>query len=108
MRYLDDLLKQRAALERYPDSVRPYVVLANAYLDGRLSPIEFEATYFALFKRDGTDWEPQLFAVLNDLFLDLDRYEPDPLVRERITDFIDESELVEVVRRAVSAVKDAI
>ena len=108
MRYLDDLLAQRARLERYPDSVRPYIALANVFLEDRISPVEFETVYFSLFKRDETTWEPELFAVLNDLFLDLDRYEPDPRVRDRISAFIDESELSAVVRRAVEAVNGLI
>jgi hypothetical protein len=104
MRYLDDPLEQRARLGRYPDSARPYIALATAFLDGRLSAVEFDITYSSLFKRDGTDWEPSLFAALNDLFLDLDRYEPDAHIRERITDFIDESQLAESARRAIAAV----
>ena len=57
MRYLDDLLAQRARLERYPDSVRPYIALANAFLEDRISPVEFETVYFSLFKRDETTWD---------------------------------------------------
>ena len=47
-----------------------------------------------------------VFAVLNELFLDLDMYQEDPRIRAAATGCIDESQLAERVRRTLSRLDD--
>lgn len=44
--------------------VAPYVVLLRLLIDGRVTGEEFEVVFLPLYKRDETDWPPEIFDVL--------------------------------------------
>ena len=53
-----DPLAQRRELERFPAEVRPYVVIARAFADDRISAVELESVYLQWFKRDESTGYP--------------------------------------------------
>lgn len=81
------------------DAVAPYAVLLRLLIDGRVTGEEFEVVFLPLYKRDGTDWPPEIFDVLDGFFADVDAFCADPELRAEVGG-IGEAELR---RRAVIA-----
>ncbi len=82
----------RSRMTRYePQDEAPYIAMIQAFLDGQTSVDEFETTYLRAFKDDPTNWPENLYRILNEIFLDLDAYYPDPTIRDE--NGIDETEL---------------
>lgn len=79
--------------EHWSAAVAPYVVLMDAFIDGRLRGAEFELLYLRLFKSDEklTNGDPA-FGILERLFTDVDEFCDDPVLRHR-TRGIDEADL---------------
>lgn len=82
-------------------AVAPYAVLLRLLIDGRVSGEEFEVVFLPLYKRDTTDWSPEVFDVLDGCFADVDDFCADPALRAE-TGGIDEAEL----RRRAAATFD--
>lgn len=74
--------------------VVPYAVLLRLLIDGRISGEEFEVVFLPLYKRDTTDWPPEIFDVLDGFFADVDDFCADPVLRAEVGG-IDEPELRE-------------
>ena len=53
-----------------------YIELIRAFVEGRLPVAEFEQRYLRAFKDEPAGMEPRVFAVLNQLFTDVDAYTP--------------------------------
>jgi len=58
--------------------LRAYVVLLAAMLSRRLSPEEFQAVLVPLFKSDQLIRPPEIYNLLNEVFLAAEAYQPDP------------------------------
>ncbi len=80
-------------------AARPYTEMIRAFLDGRMSPREFSAAYFARFQDETDPFTEPEFQTLDRLFADLDAYCDDPDLRDEGD--IDEDELRECSRRAL-------
>jgi Bacterial self-protective colicin-like immunity len=65
-------------------AVAPYAVLLRLFADGSISADEFEVVFLRLYKADSTDWSPDLFKVLDELFADVDDYCADPKLRQNV------------------------
>ena len=72
-----------------------FVRLIGAYIDGRLSAIEFETFYLALFKNSGDGWSEKEYELLQQLFGAVDRFCADPSLREDPFWDIGEEQLLE-------------
>ena len=63
--------------------VQNYSPLIKAFIDGRISPEDFETAYLAKFKGDSTQVVGPHFDILDELFADVDDYVSEPGLRER-------------------------
>lgn len=70
----------------------PYAVLLRLLIGGRASGEEFEVVFLPMYKRDRTDWPPEIFDLLDGFFADVDYFCADPGVRAEAGG-IDETEL---------------
>ncbi|MBK7704669.1 MAG: hypothetical protein IPN69_14470 [Acidobacteria bacterium] len=71
--------------------LKDYVTLINEYLSDKISVLDFEQRYLEMFKQDETLWTGEEFAVLNDLFSDLDAFCYDSTIRD--SEDLDEPQL---------------
>ena len=83
-----------------------YADLMAAFLGERISATRFERQYLDLFKSDGTFWPERTYRVLNDLFLDVDAFCPDPAIRGEHD--IDEPQLRARVASALTALSQEV
>ena len=87
-----------AALFEAP--LRPYLILMEAFLSGRLTADEFTSIYLQFFPCDPADWPDDMFAALQRVFSSSDSLCLDPVLRVKWA--IDEEEL----RREVATALD--
>jgi len=78
--------------ERWAVYLFPHVILIRAFLERRLTAVEFEVLFLAAFKAEGPRRPPEIFNVLERIFFDVDDFCPDEELRERAGG-IDEREL---------------
>lgn len=71
--------------------LKDYAGLINAYLTDNKSVLDFQESYFEMFKQDEVEWMDEEFEVLNGLFTDLDVFYYDSALRD--PDDMDESQL---------------
>lgn len=89
-----------------PAHVLPYRNMIERFLNGRLSVAEFEASYLRTFKDDATAWPEPIYRILNEVFLDVDAYNPYPEGRDEWD--IDEAELRGRVERSLATLRGAL
>jgi hypothetical protein len=65
-------------------AVVPYAVLLRLLIDGRIGGEEFEVVFLLLYKRDTTEWPPEIFDVLDSFFADVDEFCGDPALRAEV------------------------
>jgi len=70
-----------------------YIALISAFVAGAIEAIDFEREYLKLFKGDHTDWSDAEFAILDELFAEVDAFCADPQLRG--DEDLDEYELKE-------------
>lgn len=86
------------------DRVDAYLDLLRRFDSRGMSVADFERTYIDTYLADQTIWPEDLYQVLNEVFLDVDAYNPDP---ESMSEFdIDEESLRRGVRAALIALED--
>ena len=83
--------------------VQPYLKLMDDFLTDRLPVASFEREYLDTFSSDDTRWPEPIYRVLNEVFLDVDAYCPDPALRNELD--IDEAELRARVERSFAALR---
>jgi len=69
---------------RWVVAVAPYAVLLRLLIDGRVTGEEFEVVFLPLYKRDTTNWPPEMFDVLDGFFADIDDFCADPALRAKV------------------------
>jgi len=84
-----------------PSRVTPYVVMVDRFLSGRMPVAEFETAYMRTFLDDATHWPEPIYLILNENFLDVEAFEPDPTIWDELT--IGEVELRSRVAGSLSA-----
>jgi hypothetical protein len=81
------------------DRCEKYIALISAFVNGEMEAVEFEAEYLKLFKQDTTEWPEAEYAILDELFGDVDAFCADPQLRSE--EDLDEYELKERSRTAL-------
>lgn len=89
-----------------PAHLTPYMAMIEAFLNGQTPVSDFETDYLRVFKDDHTDWPEPVYEALNEVFLDIDAYYPDPAIRDEWG--IDEAELRARVGRSLEALRRAV
>lgn len=84
-------------------SVSVYVALMEGLTTRSLPVHRFERAYLDAFSADQTHWPEEIYRILNDVFLDVDAYNPDPSTRDDLD--IDEVELRQRVGRALDLLR---
>lgn len=104
------MVEDRAAVPMGPSStayepsrVTPYVVMVDRFLTGRMPVAEFETAYMRTFLNDATHWPEPIYLILNEIFLDVEAFYPDPIFRNEFV--IDESELRSRVERSFAGLR---
>lgn len=89
--------------EHWIATVTPYVILMRALLEGRISPVEFEALFFPVWGSDRASHGKRIYAALHDVFVAAE----DLCFEERLREpgDIDPNELVARVRRALEKLR---
>jgi len=82
-------------LSQPPGALTPYVTMLNAFVQRRLTPLEFETLYLALFKNDDRLEPGAAFERLDRLFGVVDEYVSEPALRERVGGLGDEDLMAE-------------
>ncbi|MDZ7360372.1 MAG: colicin immunity domain-containing protein [candidate division KSB1 bacterium] len=76
-----------------PDKLGQYIALISSFVAGKIEAADFERDYLKLFKEDETQWSETEFAILDELFGDVDGFCADPQLRDEKD--LDEYELKE-------------
>src|SRR3712207_1188043 len=88
--------------------VIPFATLIDDFLRGSIPVDEFESRYLRQYKDDPTRWPKAIYEPLNEVFLDLDAYCPDPELRAGDPYAIDEAELRRRVAAALAVLRDLV
>ena len=59
-----------------------YILLLTQYINGNITASQFEAAYLDMFKAEASKLQEDVYEVLNNLFLDVDSYCSDPVLRD--------------------------
>ena len=78
--------------------LKDYFALMETFHSRRISAVQFEKGYMALFKADQRLFPEAIFNVLNQLFSDVDAFVADPVIRRQ--NDLDEQQLLACSRGA--------
>lgn len=95
------MVESRWDTEQWAVDLVPYVVLLRAFVERRLSGLEFESLFLGLFKNDQMVRPEEIYEVLDALFADVDSFCSDPELRAEVGG-LDEDQL----RRRVGTALD--
>lgn len=84
-----------------PSHITSYVVMVEHFLGQRIPVEEFEAAYMRTFLGDGSHWPEPIYLILNENFLDVGAFYPDPTIRSELD--IDEAALRNRVESSLAA-----
>ncbi len=84
-------------------AAEPYEHLMDKFMSGSLPTKAFERAYIDTFTDDSTIWPEELYQILNEVFLDVDAYFPDPSFWNDL--IIGEDELRRRVARSLEALR---
>jgi hypothetical protein len=88
-----------------PD-LRSYDTLLTALLSRRLTPAEFQAVLLPLFKGDQLMRPPEIYDLLNEVFLAAEAYHPVKTASDRYA--ITEAELREIADRVLRRLREVV
>lgn len=71
--------------------LNPYIELLMSFLHNGMSALDFERTYLEVYLNDTTEWSEAEFAILDELFGDVDAFCADANLRD--PDDLDEEQL---------------
>lgn len=80
------------------EDLNAYFELMESFHAGRISAIEFESAYLALFKADDRQFPDSVFSIVNQLFSDVDMFVSNPDIRGPSD--LDENQLLKCSREA--------
>lgn len=83
----------------WPGTMAAYAVVLRAFIERRLSGVEFETAFLSMFKRDETTYPEAQFGALDRLFAQVDDYCFDDELRREVGG-LDEQGLREAACRA--------
>jgi hypothetical protein len=78
---------------RVATAIAPYRQLLVALVEGRLPAEQFEREYQHIYLHDETDFDDDVFAVVDRFFADADEFVADPVLRGQVEDGIGPDEL---------------
>lgn len=79
----------------WPPGLAPYVILIDAFRSGRLSGVEFEKVFYALFSVDDRIQPGAVADVLDEFSAIIDSFTPEPTLRVKGEDIDEEALRVE-------------
>ena len=83
-----------------------YATLAQSFVDGEISAVQFEDSYLTLFRNEAK-YIPEEFATpINEIFYDVDAYVADPALRE--DGDLDENQLKDRVAASTAKLQNAL
>jgi hypothetical protein len=88
-----------------PDRLVPYITLLSAFVEQGMPGAEFERRYYQLEATMDLAWTEEEFAVLDQLFGDVDAYVPDPSLAEPDKGDLDEAEIRRRAARALDQLR---
>jgi hypothetical protein len=89
-----------------PDRLVPYIALLSALVEHGMPGPEFEQRYYQLESTTDVAWTMDEFAVLDQLFGDIDAYVPDPALAEPDKRDLDQAELRRRASTALNQLRD--
>ncbi len=89
-----------------PDRLEQYITLISAFVADKIAATDFEREYLKLFKADETEWPEAEFAILDELFGDVDAFCGDPQLRGE--NDLDEYELKERSKMALERLQSLV
>lgn len=81
-------------------TIDKYILLITQFVSFEITPSEFEVSYLKMFKNESEMLPEKTYAVLNELFHDVDAYCSDPSLRDE--DDLDEHELLKRAEEALT------
>lgn len=78
-----------------------YISLITKFVSGEITASQFEELYLEMFKNESEILPEETFYILNELFLDVDAYCNDLLLRGE--DDLGDSELLQSAKRALES-----
>lgn len=64
------------------DRLGQYLALISSFVADKIAAADFEREYLKLFKADETEWPEAEFAILDELFGEVDAFCADPQLRD--------------------------
>ncbi|MBI1929521.1 hypothetical protein HYR99_35405 [Candidatus Poribacteria bacterium] len=74
-----------------------------SFLQNEISPLDFEQTYLDVYLNDSTEWSEAEFAILDELFGDVDAFCADATLRA--PDDLDEAQLRQKCKKAIDKLR---
>ena len=65
-----------------PNRLEKYITLISSFVADKITATDFEREYLKLFKADETEWPEAEFAILDELFGEVDAFCADPQLRD--------------------------
>lgn len=92
-----------ASVAYEPSRVTPYVVMVGRFLRGQMPVAEFETAYMRTYLDDATHWPEPIYLILNEIFLDVEAFYPDPAFHDEF--IIGEADLRSRVERSFDGLR---
>lgn len=88
------------------DQLEQYIALISSFVADKIPAADFEREYLKLFKADETEWPEAEFAILDELFGEVDAFCADPQLRDE--NDLDEYELKERSKMALERLQSLV
>jgi hypothetical protein len=88
------------------DRLDQYITLISSFVTDKITATDFEREYLKLFKADETEWPEAEFAILDELFGEVDAFCADPQLRDE--NDLDEYELKERCKVALERLQSVV
>ncbi|MDP9365704.1 MAG: colicin immunity domain-containing protein [Chloroflexota bacterium] len=103
---MEKVVDFRSPMPDLEQKVEPYLRLMERFATRALPVHDFERAYLETFDDDGARWPEPIYRILNEVFLDVDAFNPYPDGRNELD--IDEAELRVRVERSLAALRRAV
>ncbi len=88
------------------DRLEQYIALISSFVADKIAATDFEREYLKLFKADETEWTEAEFAILDELFGEVDAFCAYPKLRDE--NDLDEDELKERSKMALERLQSPV
>jgi len=91
---------------RSDNRLEQYIALISSLVADKIDAADFEREYLKIFKEDATEWSEAEFAILDELFGEVDAFCADPQLRDE--NDLDEFELKEKGKLALERLQSLV